>query len=133
MYKSELVGDELHLGTAYVFLYSTLVPLQTAIFHEIGHALFDALSQNEREYFRRLWSRAMNSRILYLFKEGTYPKALLIFGHPDDSADELFASAFTVMNLYNEYFINKLALPSVPASTRSRALEIETCVRRCAH
>lgn len=124
MYHSQLVNDEIHIAAAYLFLYPSPVPLRSVIFHEMGHALFDALAEREQENFRVLWNDALENGIIDLFKEGTYPKNLFLLGHPEDDPSELFASALAIVNIYQREFNKRIEERTPPESCRTLVLEI---------
>jgi len=89
-------GRTLYLSSSYFYLYENLPVLRSVIWHEFGHVYYSRLSTDERERMSDIWRDSRETAIFYLFRDGEYSHNARFGGHPEDSPEELFASAFNL-------------------------------------
>lgn len=117
-------GKTLTLSSSYFFLYEDYTVLRSVTMHEFGHIHYELLSAAERAEMERIWQVLRGAALLYLFQDGEYTENARWGGHPEESAEELFASAFNVvLNRWDELavrlqFVEPRHLPTVEALMR---------------
>jgi hypothetical protein len=91
-------GHSIHVSISYFLLYDDPSVIRSVITHEVGHKIYQQLSDTQRLSFEELWVQMGAAALLYLFRDGEYSGNPKFGGHPYDSPDELFASAFNLLN-----------------------------------
>jgi hypothetical protein len=91
-------GRSLYLSSSYFFVYRSRAVLRSVTFHEYGHLFEEMLDDRGRGELDAVWKEMRGSAILYVFRDGEYSGNAWFGGHPEDSPEELFASAFNIFN-----------------------------------
>jgi hypothetical protein len=91
-------GHSIYLSSSYFLLYDDPSVIRSVITHEIGHKIYERLSEVQRLEFDGLWVQLANAALLYLFRDGEYSGNAKFGGHPYESPTEFFASAFNLFS-----------------------------------
>ncbi len=111
-----------------VFLYYPEEYAIRSLYHEFGHAFYWALSYEKIHDLFNFYIRSLEKPgFLSLFKDSNYQGNRIHDGHPEDSAGELFASAFSIVNLNNDEFREKIQ--QLPLEEYRLALQIEELIK----
>ena len=86
----------LYMSSSYFFLYNDPQIVRSLVTHEFGHIRYEMLDITSRTQFVELWGRVQEAALFYLFREGEYSGNARFGGHPEESPEELFASAFNL-------------------------------------
>jgi hypothetical protein len=89
-------GKTLYLSASYFYLYESLPVLRSVVTHEFGHIYLNRLSPGRRTELDSIWGSLRNAALFFVFHEGEYSENARFGGHPEDSPEELFASAFNL-------------------------------------
>jgi hypothetical protein len=89
-------GKTLYLSSSYFFTFRDPAVLRSAIMHEFGHIRYEHLSEGGKAEITALWNALRSSALLYVFRDGEYSGNARFGGHPEESPEELFASAFNL-------------------------------------
>jgi len=90
------LGTKLYLSSSFFFLYDGSLVLRSVVTHEFGHIHYDMLTPDERQELEEIWSELQQSALFYVFADGEYSANARFGGHPQDTPEELFASAFNL-------------------------------------
>jgi hypothetical protein len=90
------LGGKLYLSSSFFFLYDGSLVLRSVVTHEFGHIHYDMLTQEERQDLEEIWSELQHAALFYVFADGEYSANARFGGHPQDTPEELFASAFNL-------------------------------------
>ena len=91
-------GNMLVISSSYVLMYDDPRVLRSVVFHEYGHAIYDALPDVIKREADTLWNGLKRASMLYLLTDGEYSSNARFGGHPYDSPAELFASTFNLFH-----------------------------------
>ena len=91
-------GSTLVISSSYVLMYDDPRVLRSVVFHEYGHAAYDALPDTVKRETEILWDALKHASMLYLLTDGEYSSNARFGGHPYDSPAELFASTFNLFH-----------------------------------
>lgn len=108
------VGRTVYLSSSYFFMFDDVNILHSVITHEFGHIHYDALSADELKELSAIWLRLQELALLYLFRDGEYSGNARFGGHPYDSAEEFFASAFNLLNNRSDELRSRLVYVDPP-------------------
>lgn len=86
----------LYLSSSYFFCFRDQAVIRAAIMHEFGHIHYERLDSTQKTMARWLWTGIRVRALTYLFRDGEYSGNARFGGHPEDSPEELFASAFNL-------------------------------------
>jgi hypothetical protein len=86
----------LYLSSSYFFSFDDPSVVRSAVTHEYGHIHYERLGAARQVRIRELWTTLRASALLYIFRDGEYSGNARFGGHPEDSPEELFASAFNL-------------------------------------
>jgi hypothetical protein len=89
-------GTKLYLSSSFFFIYDNRAVLRSVITHEYGHIHYDLLTPLQREELVEIWTALQASALFYVFLDGEYSANARFGGHPQDTPEELFASAFNL-------------------------------------
>jgi hypothetical protein len=89
-------GRTLYLSSSYFYLYENLAVIRSVIWHEFGHVYYARLSARGRMNMEEIWQASRATAMFYVFRDGEYSRNARFGGHPEDSPEELFASAFNL-------------------------------------
>jgi len=89
-------GNEICLSSGFFFVYNNPSVIRSIVFHEFGHIRFELLQEEEVDTIAQIWRDLSRDALLYLFVDGEYSGNARFGGHPDESPEELFASAFNL-------------------------------------
>ena len=89
-------GRTLYLSSSYFYLYENLAVIRSVIWHEFGHVYYARLSARRRMNMEEIWQASRATAMFYVFRDGEYSRNARFGGHPEDSPEELFASAFNL-------------------------------------
>jgi len=115
----------LSISSSYFYLYKSPFVLKSVVTHEYGHVMYRLLDDRQRSQVDSIWLLLRGSALFYLFRDGEYSLNAKFGGHPEESAGELFASAYNLVNNRNEELEARLLFvdpPSLPIIERLRAL-----------
>lgn len=119
------VGGTIYLSSSLFYLYPDATVARSALFHEFGHMLYNALPADAREEVGEIWEHLLRASLLYLFRDGEYSNNARFGGHPYDSPSELFSSAFNLFhNNIDELDVRLRYVQDVHYGTIRRLLEI---------
>ncbi len=91
-------GRTLYLSSSYFYLYESLPLIRSVIWHEFGHVYYSRLSASMRRNMEDIWRASRATAMFYVFRDGEYSRNARFGGHPEDSPEELFASAFNLFS-----------------------------------
>ena len=91
-------GRTLYLSSSYFYLYESLPLIRSVIWHEFGHVYYSRLSASMRRNMEDIWRASRVTAMFYVFRDGEYSRNARFGGHPEDSPEELFASAFNLFS-----------------------------------
>jgi len=91
-------GTKLYLSSSFFYLYDGPAVLRSVIMHEYGHIHYDLLSPEQRAEILEIWTSLQQSALFYVFRDGEYSANARVGGHPQDTPEELFASAFNLFH-----------------------------------
>lgn len=117
-------GRTIYLSSSFFFSFADPSVERSTIMHEFGHAHYELLAPEPRARMEQLWTSFQSSALLYLFRDGEYSGNARFGGHPEESPEELFASAFNLfLNRKEEIearlvFVESRHLPAVRALER---------------
>lgn len=100
--------------------------------HEIGHHIYDNfVSKNEElnTYWNMLYMHVLGGRRYELVDESNYIIINNIYGHPQDSPAEFFASALTVYFRHENEFSCNIESPDTPKKAMDVCAAIENYMR----
>jgi hypothetical protein len=89
-------GRTIYLSSSYFYLYESLPVLRSVVTHEFGHLYLGRLSTEGKKELKEIWEKLQNAALFFVFHEGEYAENARFGGHPEDSPEELFASAFNL-------------------------------------
>jgi hypothetical protein len=118
-------GNSLFVSSSYFYLYRSPAVLKSVVTHEYGHVMYHLLNDRQRMEVDSIWMLLRGSALFYLFRDGEYSLNAKFGGHPEESAGELFASAYNLVNNRNEELEARLLFvdpSSLPIIERLRAL-----------
>ena len=119
------VRGTVFLSSSLFYLYPDATVVRSALFHEFGHMLYNALPPVARTEVGEIWEHLLRASLLYLFRDGEYSNNARFGGHPYDSPAELFASAFNLFhNSIDELDVRLRYVQDVHYATIRRLLEI---------
>jgi hypothetical protein len=90
-------GRTLYLSSSYFYLYESLPLIRSVIWHEFGHIYYSRLDADARREMEQIWLESRSTATFYVFRDGEYSQNARFGGHPEDSPEELFASAFNLL------------------------------------
>lgn len=90
------IGRTLQVSSSYFFLFNDPSVIRSVLSHEFGHVYFELLSPALRDTMTVLWNEFERHALFYLFRDGEYSGNAKFGGHPYESPEELFASAFNL-------------------------------------
>ena len=90
-------GRTLYISSSYFFLFNDTRILRSVLTHEFGHIRYRMLDSASAGHIDALWERLRETALFYLFRDGEYSGNARFGGHPEDSAAELFASAYNLV------------------------------------
>jgi len=91
-------GRTICLSSGFYFVYNDFSVLRSILFHEHGHVRYEMLPGEKQSVVEEIWHSLGRVALLYVFVDGEYSGNAWFGGHPDESAEELFASAFNLFN-----------------------------------
>ena len=91
-------GRTLYLSSSYFYLYESLPVIRSVIWHEFGHVYYSRLSTSGLRNMEDIWRASRATAMFYVFRDGEYSRNARFGGHPEDSPEELFASAFNLLS-----------------------------------
>jgi len=132
------LGGRLYLSSSYFFMFESPAVLRSVVAHEFGHIHYELLSDEQHRELEDVWRRLEQSALFYVFHDGEYSANARFGGHPEESPEELFASAFNLFRNNEEELAARLeyvdrrhhelvrrlrviALPSAPGEASNRA------------
>ncbi len=90
------IKNTMYVSSSYFFLFNDPSVLRSLIMHEYGHVYYDRLSANQRRELVETWRALQERALFYIFRDGEYSGNARFGGHPDESPEELFASAYNL-------------------------------------
>ncbi len=90
-------GRTLYLASSYFYLFESLPLIRSVIWHEFGHIYYSRLNADARREMEEIWLESRATATFYVFRDGEYSQNARFGGHPEDSPEELFASAFNLL------------------------------------
>ena len=90
------VGTKMYLSSSFFFIYDGPAVLRSVVTHEFGHIRYDLLTTPQRVELDEIWNALQQSALFYVFHDGEYSANARFGGHPGDTPEELFASAFNL-------------------------------------
>lgn len=97
-------GKSVYISSSYFIIYDDVNVLRYIVFHEFGHLKYDLLGAADIEEIGAIWKECRQNALLYLFHDAEYSGNARIGGHPDESPEEMYASAFNILsNNANEF------------------------------
>ncbi|MFN0157580.1 MAG: hypothetical protein ACKVRP_05845 [Bacteroidota bacterium] len=96
------IGKTIHLSSSYFFMFDDPTVIRSVVTHEFGHIHYDHLTPFALRELADIWEQMRGSALFYLFRDGEYSGNARFGGHPDESPEELFASAFNLFNNKSE-------------------------------
>jgi len=91
-------GTRLYLSSSFFYLYDGPAVLRSVIMHEYGHIHYDLLDPEQHAELLEIWTSLQQSALFYVFRDGEYSANARVGGHPQDTPEELFASAFNLFH-----------------------------------
>jgi hypothetical protein len=89
-------GRTLFISCGYFFVYNSPAVIRAVITHEFGHIWYERLTEERKSLVDRVWTTFSRGGALYVFRDGEYSGNAWFGGHPEESPEELFASAFNL-------------------------------------
>lgn len=86
----------LYMSSAFFFVYNDPSVIRSVVTHEFGHIRYELLSPERKVVVESIWHSLRRAALLYLFVDGEYSGNARFGGHPEDSPEELLASAFNL-------------------------------------
>ncbi len=90
------IKNTMYISSSYFFLFNNPAVLRSLIMHEYGHIYFDRLTPAQHSELESIWSELKSRALFYIFRDGEYSGNARFGGHPDESPEELFASAYNL-------------------------------------
>jgi hypothetical protein len=91
-------GKTIFLSGSYFYAFDDPRVARSAVLHEYGHIYYEMLSPERKAVMDTLWRQTRSAALFYIFRDGEYSGNARFGGHPDESAEELFASAFNLFS-----------------------------------
>jgi len=91
------VGQKMYLSSSFFYIYDGTAVLHSVITHEYGHIHYELLTASQRSELLEIWTSLQESALFYIFRDGEYSANARFGGHPEDTPEELFASAFNLL------------------------------------
>jgi hypothetical protein len=91
-------GRTLYLSSSYFGLFESLPLLRSIIFREFGHVYYALLGADKKQRVTAIWHEAREMALFYIFRDGEYSENARFGGPPEDSPEEIFASAFNLFS-----------------------------------
>lgn len=91
------INKTIFISSSYFFLFNDLAVIRSVLTHEFGHIYLERLSADQRKDLAEAWKELRAHALLYLFRDGEYSGNAKFGGHPEESPEELFASAFNLL------------------------------------
>lgn len=91
-------GRTLYISSSYFYLYESLPVIRSVIWHEFGHVHFALLNGDQVGKLRKIWDESRVSALFFVFRDGEYSENARFGGHPEESLEELYASAFNLFS-----------------------------------
>ncbi len=89
-------GKTLYLSSSYFFTFRDPAVLRAAVMHEFGHIRYENQTEARKAEVASIWNALRASALLYIFRDGEYSGNARFGGHPEESPEELYASAFNL-------------------------------------
>jgi hypothetical protein len=89
-------GRTIYLSSSYFFLFDDPAVIRSVIYHEYGHVYYETLADTARTELLNLWGQMRERALFYLVVDGEYSGNARFGGHPEESPEELYASAFNL-------------------------------------
>ncbi|MCX5727152.1 MAG: HEAT repeat domain-containing protein [Candidatus Saganbacteria bacterium] len=86
--------------------------------HEMGHAIFHVLLEKKDPLWQRIYYLSLEFKSYEIVDDSNYADLSDIYGHPFDSANELFASSLAAYTLNSEKFLKYILDPDTGEETR---------------
>jgi hypothetical protein len=93
-------GKTIYLSSGFYFVYNDFSIIRSILYHEHGHVRYEMLNGETQGEIEQIWQSLRRAALLYVFVDGEYSGNAWFGGHPDESAEELYASAFNLF--YNK-------------------------------
>ena len=90
------VGQKMYLSSSFFYIYDGTAVLRSVITHEYGHIHYELLNPPQHSELLEIWTLLQESALFYVFRDGEYSANARFGGHPEDTPEELFASAFNL-------------------------------------
>jgi len=126
-------GHTLYLSSSYFYLFESLPLIRSVIYHEFGHVYYSRLSRDQVRRLKDIWEESRVTAMFYVFRDGEYSENARFGGHPEDSPEELFSSAFNLFSNRPEEVVvraNYLTPKERELVIRLRALVTEASKRQ---
>lgn len=91
-------GKTIYISSSYFIIYDDISIFRYIIFHEYGHLIYELLDGSIIDELETIWRECKQNALLYLFHDAEYSGNARFGGHPNESAEEMFASAFNILN-----------------------------------
>jgi hypothetical protein len=91
-------GKTIFISSSYFFLYRNTSVLRAVVAHEYGHIYYERLPKVDVRTLDSIWADMRSAALFYLFRDGEYAGNARFGGHPNESPEELFASAFNIFH-----------------------------------
>ena len=116
-----------YLSVGQIYLYDNPSVLRSVVMHEFGHLFFDQLTPPQRGRVDTLWRELERTALFYVVTDGEYSGNSRFGGHPQDSPEELYASAYNLFANREDEIEARLAF--VPPEHRVIFDSLRTLVR----
>ncbi|MBI5471441.1 MAG: hypothetical protein HY961_03760 [Ignavibacteriae bacterium] len=90
------INQTIYVSSSYFFMFNDPAVLRSLITHEYGHIYYERLTSPQREELETVWRELKARALFYIFRDGEYSGNARFGGHPDESPEELFASAYNL-------------------------------------
>jgi hypothetical protein len=123
------MGKTIVLSGSYFFAFDDPRVARSAVLHEYGHIYYEMLSPERRAAMDTLWRQTQSAALFYIFRDGEYSGNARFGGHPDESPEELYASAFNLFSSRGEELAARLQFVDpkhLPLIERLRRLVIRS-------